>query len=120
MERNKARLAFVMGRGYFIDQRRVVGGALRDAGFVFTLANRTDHKHSLLTEFRFKRYLIKMCHSFEGVKTIVDLSVRQPPYSLSAKLLHIKRGHHRSKNHCASHRALVNLFLARQVPHETT
>src|SRR5215813_4088082 len=61
-----------------------------------------------------------MCHSFEGMKTIVDLSVRQTPDSLSAKLLHIKRGHHRSKNHCASHRAFIDLFLARQVAHETT
>src|SRR5689334_24033025 len=61
-----------------------------------------------------------MCHLFEGVKTIVDLGVRQTPDSLRAKLLHIKRGHHRSKNHCASHRALVDLFLAREVAHETT
>src|ERR1044072_1996977 len=61
-----------------------------------------------------------MCHSFEGMKTIVDLKVRQTPDSLSAKLLHIKRGHHRSKDHCASHRALVDLFLAREVTHEAT
>ena len=60
-----------------------------------------------------------MCHSFEGPKTIVDFSVRKPPDSLSAKLLYIKRGHHRSKNHRASHRAFVDLFLARQVAHET-
>src|SRR6185369_9034633 len=73
-----------------------------------------------LSDFHFKRYLIKMCHLFEGVKTIVDLSVRQTPDPLSAKLLHIKRGHHRSKNHRASHRALVDLLLAREVTHEAT
>src|SRR6185295_18323767 len=88
--------------------------------FRYLLGHSQYHRVQVENSFDFKRYLIKMCHSFEGMETIVDLSVRQTPHSLSAKLLHIKRGHHRSKNHCASHRALVNLFLAREVAHETT
>src|SRR6185369_2499764 len=103
-----------------LDEVRVIVRTLRDTGFVFSFANWTDHNELPLTDSRFKRYLIKMCHPFEGTKTIVDLSVRETPDSLSAKLLHIKRSHHGSKNHRSSHCALVELFLAREVTHKST
>src|SRR5215208_5505930 len=64
--------------------------------------------------------LFKMRHPFETVKTVVNLGMRQAFDSLGAKLLHIKRRHHRTKNHCSSHRAFIQRVLARQVTHETS
>src|SRR6185503_17668421 len=76
MERNKARLAFVMGRGYFLDQRRVVGGALRDAGFVFTLANRTDHK-GLPLNFRISTWSNHFASNGISSKCVIRLKARK-------------------------------------------
>src|ERR1044072_396244 len=102
MKRHKARLAAVVVVRYLVDEFRVVGRAHGNTGFVFTLANWTDHSCSSfrllfnlcasayvcvkylprqtltqrsaeiaeknlnrsLSDFRFKRYLIKMCHLF--------------------------------------------------------
>src|SRR5688572_20703726 len=60
-----------------------------------------------------------MRHALERAKTIVDLVVRQPPHSFGAKLFDVERRHHRTKDHRTTHRIFVQLFLARQVTHET-
>src|SRR6185369_12934919 len=99
-----------------LNERCLVIRALSDARFVFGLADRTEHLISLL--FNLKRNLFKVSHPFECSKTIVDLRVCETLDSLRAKLLHIKRSHHRSKNHRASHRTLIEFFLTREVTHE--
>src|ERR1044072_50421 len=46
MKRHKARLAAVVVVRYLVDEFRVVGRAHGNTGFVFTLANWTDHSCS--------------------------------------------------------------------------
>src|SRR5215210_1407296 len=70
--------------------------------------------------FSRKRDLVKVGHAFKSPKTIVDLCVRKTPDALRPKLLYIKRSHHGSKNHRASHRTLIEHFLAREITHETS
>src|SRR5215217_5577733 len=74
----------------------------------------------LVLSFTRKRNLIKVGHAFESTKTVINFGVRQPLHSLRAKLLHIKRSHYGSKNHCAPHRTLIERFLARQITHEAS
>ena len=97
MKRNETRFTVivhsVLGR-QSIDERRVVVRTLGDTWFVFSLAGWAEHMKLPSLNFRFKRNLVKVRHLFEGMKTIVDLSVRETPDTVSAKLLDIKRSHH--------------------------
>src|ERR1044072_4876654 len=117
MKRHKLSFAEVVTaivRSQLLDQRRVVVRAVRDALFVLSLTNGAEHKKLSSLNFHFKRYLIKMCHPFEGMKTIVDLGMCETSDALGAKLLYIERSHHGAKDHRSPHRALVELVLARE------
>src|SRR6185369_6707070 len=107
-------------RSQSFDERSVVVRTLRNSWFVFSLTGWAEHRKLPSLYFRFKRNLIKMCHELESMKTIVDLGMSQTADAFSAKLLDVERRHHGAKDHCASHRAFVQIFLARQVSHKTT
>src|SRR5678815_4537548 len=67
-----------------------------------------------------KRYLFKVCHSFECSEAIVDFSMRQPPYSIRSEFLNVERRHDGTKNHRAAHRRLVQCSLAGKISHESS
>src|SRR6185295_15969213 len=106
MKRHKFSFAEIAAivRSQSLNQRRVVVRALGDTRFVLSLTNRTEHKKLSSLNFRFKRNLVKVRHAFESMKTIVNLRVCETPDALRAKLFHIKRSHHRTKDHRSSHR----------------
>src|SRR5215217_1355798 len=97
MKRHKLRFADVAAgivRSQLLDQRRVVVTAVRDTRFVFSLTSWAEHKKLSSLNFHFKRNLVKMCHAFEVMKTIVNLRMRKTLDALGAKLLYIKRSQH--------------------------
>src|SRR5215831_1592962 len=65
-----------------------------------------------------KRYLFKVRKALEVAEPLIDFIMSQPAHSFSPKLLDVERGHHRSKNHRAPQRPLVQLFLAREITHQ--
>src|ERR1041384_2615913 len=117
MKRHKFSFAEIAAifRSQSLDQRRVVVRTLGNTRFVLSLTNRTEHRKLSSLNFRFKRNLVKVCHALESVKTIVNLRMCETLDAFSAKLLHIKRSHHRTKDHRSSHPALVEFVLARDI-----
>src|ERR1041384_5813232 len=102
-ERNKPRAAVVAPGGLrrqTIDEVGVVVGTARDARFVFSFTGGTKHPSgSSQLSFHRQRDVIKMCYWFEGVKTIVDLRVRETTDALRTELFHVERRHHGTKDH---------------------
>src|SRR5438132_14233953 len=65
-----------------------------------------------------KRYLFEMRHLLERSEALVDFIMSQLAHALGAKLFHVERRHHRSKNHRAPHRRLIKSLLAREITHK--
>src|SRR5258706_3560563 len=61
-----------------------------------------------------------MCEAFEVTKPSVDLIMRQLLHPFGAKFFDVERPHHRPEDHGATQSASIELFLTRQITHQTT
>ena len=60
-----------------------------------------------------------MRHSFEVAEALIDLRVIQLVDALGSELLDVERRHHGSVDHRSTQRLIVDLFLAREISHES-